>query len=73
MLKHGAEFSGKLWRHKYGITMGAYLAAAVLTGSASVLFMRAFERALSYRLDFDTVGAWCWVTTPLLFLASVEL
>lgn len=73
MLKHGAEISGRLWRHKYGITMGAYLAAAVLTGSAAVLFMRAFERALAYRLDFDTVGAWAWVTTPLLFLASVEL
>ncbi len=50
-----------------------FLTAATLTGIACVLFMRLFEYTLSKRLDFQSIGPWCWITTPLLFLLSVEL
>ncbi len=36
-------------------------------------FMRAFEFILKRQLEFQRVGLWCFATTPLLFLASVEL
>lgn len=73
MLKRGADLTSRLFRHKYGITLAAFLVAAILTGAFSVVFMRAFEIALSHRLDFATIGSWCWLTTPLLFIASAEL
>lgn len=60
-------------RHRYGFTLFAYLLAAALTGVGCVWFMRGFEFALNHRLDFSTFGRWCWITTPLLFLISVEL
>jgi H+/Cl- antiporter ClcA len=59
--------------HRYGFTLLAYLAAAVLTGLSCVLFMRAFEFVLNHRLDFHSVGWWCLLTTPALFLLSIEL
>lgn len=61
------------WIHRYGFTLFAYIVAAIVTGVACVLFMWAFEFTLRYRLDFSSAGAWCWITTPLLFLAAVEL
>jgi H+/Cl- antiporter ClcA len=60
-------------QHRYGLTLAAYISAAVLTGLACVLFMRAFEFVLARRLDFQRIGWWCWLTTPALFLLSVEL
>ncbi len=59
--------------HRYGFTLFAYIIAALVTGIACVLFMWAFEFTLARRLDFPRAGSWCWVTTPLLFLAAVEL
>lgn len=59
--------------HRYGFTLFAYLTAAALTGVACVLFMWGFDFVASHRWDFDGIGPWCWVSTPLLFLLSVEL
>ncbi len=59
--------------HRYGVTLFAFLFAACLTGIACVWFMRSFEFVLKHRFDFASIGAWCWVTTPLLFLAAAEL
>ena len=56
-----------------GVRLGVFLAAAMITGAASVAFMWAFEFALHHRLDTSRVGRGMWVTTPLLFLASVEI
>ncbi len=58
--------------HRYGVTLFAYLAAAAATGVACVGFMRAFDFVISRRLDFESLGAWCWLTTPLGFLIAVE-
>lgn len=38
-----------------------------------VLFMWMFEFVLDHRLDYQRIGLWCLVTTPLLFLLAVEL
>lgn len=59
--------------HRYGVTLLAFMTAAVLTGLSCVLFMRAFEFVLNHRLDFHSVGWWCLLSTPVLFLISVEL
>ncbi len=63
----------KITAHRYGLTLFAFLAAAAITGMACVGFMRSFEYVLERRLDFASVGNWCWLTTPLLFLISSEL
>lgn len=62
-----------MFRHRYGLTLFAYLAAATLTGAACVAFMRGFELVLAHRLDFGRIGPWCWLTTPVLFLVAVGL
>lgn len=62
-----------LARHRYGFTLFAFLVAAAVTGISCIWFMRGFEFVLKRRLDFDSVGAWCWLITPLLFLAASEL
>ena len=62
-----------IFKHRYGFTLFAFLAAATVTGPACVLFMRAFEVADRNRLDMTSVGHWSWLTTPLLFLISIEL
>ena len=67
------KFYQKLRSHRYGFSLCIYLSAAVLTGMACVLFMRAFEFVYVHRLDSAHVGRWCWLTTPLLFLAAIEL
>src|SRR5689334_22197325 len=56
-----------------GWTVVAYLSAAAITGVACVYFMWSFEFVLRHRLDFRSVGAWAWITTPLFFLLAVEL
>jgi H+/Cl- antiporter ClcA len=71
-LRSASRWSGMLMRHRYGLTMVAYLTAATLTGITCVAFMRVFEAVLEHRLD-HVLGAWCWVATPALFLAAVEL
>ncbi len=58
-------------RHERGLSLGVFLAAGAVTGIACVGFMWAFEFVLRYRLD-GLVGRWCWIATPLLFLAAVE-
>src|SRR5258707_1031606 len=63
----------RLQAHPYGLTLFAFLTAAVFTGAACVAFARAFEFALQHRLDFHNAGLWCWLITPLGFLAAVEL
>lgn len=59
--------------HRYGFTLIAFITAAILTGLSCVMFMRAFESVLDHRLDFQRVGWWCLLTTPALFVLSVEL
>lgn len=59
--------------HRYGATLFAVLTAAAITGGACVLFMRAFDAVLSHRLDSRSIGLWCWLTTPAVFLLSVQL
>ncbi len=61
----------KLLRHRYGLSMAIYLGAASLTGVACVLFMRAFEFVYVHRLGPESVGPWCWLTTPVLFLIAI--
>lgn len=63
----------KIGSSRYGLTLFAYLTAAAAAGVASVWFMRSFEFVQDRRMDFGSIGAWRWLTTPLLFLASVEL
>jgi H+/Cl- antiporter ClcA len=60
-------------RHRYGLTLFAYLFAAAATGAACWLFMKGFEFVLDRRLDFNSIGPWAWVATPVLFLLAVEL
>jgi H+/Cl- antiporter ClcA len=67
------DWMKRLHQHRYGFSLFAYLVAAVVTGSACVLFARAFEWVLSHRLDFASIGAWAWLVTPVGFLISVEL
>ena len=35
--------------------------------------MRAFEFVYAHRLNAEHVGVWRWITTPVLFLATVEV
>lgn len=60
-------------KSRYGLTLFAYLSAAAAAGVSAVWFMRGFEFVQDRRLDFNSIGIWCWLTTPLLFLGSVEL
>lgn len=60
-------------KHRYGFTLFAFLAAATATGTTCVLFMRAFELADRNRLDMGNMGYWRWLSTPLLFLISIEM
>lgn len=55
--------------HRYGFVLFCFIAAAGLTGVACVWFMWGFEWVFARRIT----GAWRWVTTPLLFVAAVEL
>jgi len=71
MLK--ADWIRRLHQHRYGFSLFAYIVAAIATGSACVLFARAFEWVLSHRLDFDSVGAWAWLIAPIGFLVAVEI
>jgi H+/Cl- antiporter ClcA len=63
----------RLKSHRYGLTLFAFLTAAICTGAACVAFARAFEFVLLRRLDFTNVGAWCWLITPVVILGTVEL
>ena len=63
----------RLQSHRYGLTLFAFLTAALFTGAACVAFARAFEFVLQRRLDFRNAGDWCWVITPVVILAAVEL
>jgi H+/Cl- antiporter ClcA len=56
---------------RYGKSLAAYLTAAIVTGFACVWFARGFDWALRHRLDFNSIGSWSWVTTPLIFCATV--
>ena len=67
------RFLHLLSEHRYGLTLAAFISAAILTGLSCVLFMCAFEAVLDRRLDFQSVGWWCFLSTPALFLLSVEL
>lgn len=62
-----------LLEHRYGFTLATFVAAAAATGAACVWFMWGFDWVLERRLDFARVGAWAWLTTPLLFVLSVQL
>ena len=73
MRRRLSRFGKLMMQHRYGFTLFVYLSAAAVTGVGCVLFMWAFERVLDHRLDFGSVGPWCWVTTPVLFLLAVEL
>ncbi|HRK61250.1 MAG TPA: chloride channel protein [Candidatus Omnitrophota bacterium] len=63
----------KLLTHRYGLSLCIYLGAAAISGIVCVFFMHAFDFVYTYRLNNVRVGYWCWLTTPLLFLAAVEL
>ncbi len=73
MLKRLRDLKHLAFQHRYGFTLVAFLVAAVVTGAACVLFMWAFDFVVRHRLDFHSAGAWCWLTTPLVFLLSVQL
>jgi H+/Cl- antiporter ClcA len=62
----------RLQGHRYGLTLFAFLTAAIFTGAACVAFARAFEFVLEHRLDFHNAGAWCWLITPVVILSAVE-
>lgn len=55
------------------LTISLYLGASLATGVGCYLFMRGFEFMNEHRLDYGSVGLWCWITTPLLFLVAVSL
>jgi H+/Cl- antiporter ClcA len=67
---------GRLYKialhHRYGFSLCIYLGAAALTGIACVLFMRGYEFVYAHRLNAEHIGLWCWLTTPILFLISIE-
>lgn len=63
----------QLRAHRYGFGLFAFMTAAVLTGVACVYFARLFDAVVQHRLDFDSVGSWAWVLTPVGFLVAVEL
>src|SRR6476660_4522762 len=73
MIHRAKELLRPIAKHPYGATLFAFISAAVLTGLSCVLFMRAFEFVLDHRLDFRSVGGWCLLSTPALFLLSIEL
>ncbi len=58
---------------KRGVHLTVFLAAGALTGVVCVAFMRAFEFVLQHRLDASRIGAWWWLTAPILFVVAVEL
>lgn len=68
-----SKINSRLSRHRYGLTLGIFLAAAVITGVVSVLFMWAFEYVYNRRLDTQHIGLWGWLVAPVLFLISIEL
>lgn len=68
-----AKLSEEVRDHRYGFILFAFIAAAGLTGISCVWFMWGFEGVLTHRLDVQSIGAWHWLTTPVLFLASVEM
>jgi H+/Cl- antiporter ClcA len=55
------------------VTLALYLTAALATGAGCYLFMRGFEFMNTHRLDYRSVGLWCWITTPVLFIGAVCL
>jgi H+/Cl- antiporter ClcA len=63
----------RLLEHPYGFTLATFVAAAAATGVGCVWFMWGFEWVLERRLDFARLGAWAWLSTPLLFVLSVQL
>ena len=73
MIARVKDFIRLVAKHPYGASLVALISAAILTGFSCVLFMRAFEYVSRHRLDFASVGGWCWLSTPALFLLSVEL
>lgn len=62
-----------LRQHRYGLSLIAILISAALTGMGCVWFMWAFEFVLNHRLDPESIGAWCLLTTPILFVVAVYL
>lgn len=72
MIAHAKKLLKLIAEHRYGFTLAAFISAAILTGLSCVLFMRAFDYVLGHRLDFQSVGWWCLLSTPALFLLSVE-
>lgn len=62
-----------LSRRRHIITLLAFLFAAILTGIGSVYFMQGFEFVQNHRLDFRSIGAWAWITSPILFILSVQI
>lgn len=73
MLNRIKRYSKSALNHRYGFTLFVYLTAASVTGVVCVMFMRSFEWVLHYRLTFQSIGYWAFITTPLLFLLSVAL
>lgn len=73
MLPMMRRMSDYLREHTYAPKFFLFIAAAVLTGLCCVWFMRGFEIVLRHRLDFNSIGAWAWIATPLGFLAAVEI
>lgn len=67
------KLTRKAYNHRYGFSLGIYLGAAVLTGAACYVFMKAFEFVYDRQLDFARLGYWSFLTMPLLFLVAVEL
>ena len=73
MIPHLRHYYDRLSHHRYGVTLGAYVASSFVTGIACVAFMRAFAFVDERRLSYDSVGWWCLLAAPLLFTAAVWL
>jgi H+/Cl- antiporter ClcA len=69
-------FSQALWArvrtHRYGLTLVAFLLAAVLTGLSCVALARAFDRVVEWRLQETPWRSWAWIIAPIAFLIAVE-
>lgn len=63
--------TGFIRKRHYTIIVVLFLSAAALTGMCCVFFMWGFDFVQRHRLDFQSAGPWCWLTTPLVFSSAV--
>lgn len=67
-IKH---FARTVLEHRYTSMVVGFIGAAIITGMACVYFMRLFDFVIAHRLDFHSIGNWCWITTPVVFTIAI--